>query len=53
MFCCYTGLANKEMSNLKKEHLGEGFDGADWIMMKRQKTDFPISFHCCQKLFKF
>ncbi len=38
IFCCYTGLAFKEMSNLKKEHLVKGHDGMDWIKIKRQKT---------------
>ena len=38
VFCCYTGLAFKEMSSLKKEHIVKGFDGRDWIKIKRQKT---------------
>jgi len=38
VFCCYTGLAFKEMSCLKKEHIVKGFDGMDWIKIKRQKT---------------
>ncbi|WP_300021773.1 site-specific integrase [uncultured Maribacter sp.] len=43
IFCCYTGLAYNEMSNLKKEHVIKGFDGNDWIRMKREKTDKLIS----------
>jgi len=43
VFCCYTGLAFKEMSNLKKEHLVKGHDGMDWIRIKRQKTDKTVS----------
>ncbi len=43
IFCCYTGLAFKEMSNLKKEHIVKGHDGMDWIKMKRQKTNKTIS----------
>ena len=42
-FCCYTGLAYREMSNLKKEHIIMGFDGNDWISMKREKTGKMIS----------
>ncbi len=38
VFCCYTGLAFKEMSSLKREHIVKGFDGMDWIRIKRQKT---------------
>lgn len=43
VFCCYTGLAFKEMVNLKKEHIVKGYDGEDWIKMKRQKTQKEIS----------
>lgn len=43
VFCCYTGLAYQEMSNLKKEHLIKGFDGAIWIQMMRQKTKSKVS----------
>lgn len=43
IFCCYTGLAYNEMSNLKREHIIKGFDGNQWIQMKREKTDKLIS----------
>ncbi len=43
VFCCYTGLAYHEMSNLKKEHIIKGFDGNFWIKMKREKTSRMIS----------
>tara|TARA_R110000796_G_scaffold37722_4_gene95166 strand:+ start:33204 stop:34415 length:1212 start_codon:yes stop_codon:yes gene_type:complete len=43
VFCCYTGLAYHEMANLKKEHLVNGFDGNNWIQMKREKTSKLIS----------
>ncbi|WP_029034076.1 site-specific integrase [Salinimicrobium terrae] len=43
VFCRYTGLAFKEMSNLKKEHIVKGEDGKKWIRMKRQKTGKTIS----------
>ena len=43
VFCCYTGLAYREMSDLKKEHIVQGFDGNQWIQMKRHKTDKMIS----------
>ena len=43
IFCCYTGLAYLEMTNLKKEHLIKGFDGNQWIQMKREKTSKLIS----------
>ena len=43
VFCCYTGLAYAEMSNLSKEHLINGFDGNTWIKMYRKKTNSIIS----------
>jgi integrase/recombinase XerD len=43
IFCCYTGLAYHEMANLKKEHIIKGFDGNEWIKMKREKTSKMIS----------
>tara|TARA_R110000868_G_scaffold82956_2_gene233999 strand:- start:627 stop:1838 length:1212 start_codon:yes stop_codon:yes gene_type:complete len=43
VFCCYTGLAYHEMANLKKEHLVNGFDGNQWIQIKREKTSKLIS----------
>jgi len=43
VFCCYTGLAYLEMTNLKKEHLINGFDGNKWIQMNREKTSKLIS----------
>lgn len=42
VFCCYTGLAFKEMSNLKPEHIVKGFDGNEWIRMNREKTSKPL-----------
>lgn len=38
VFCCYTGLGFKEMSNLKKTDIVEGFDGQLWLDIKRAKT---------------
>lgn len=52
IFCCYTGLAYKEMSNLKKEHLIKGFDGNVWIQMKREKTSKMISVPLLPKAHK-
>lgn len=43
VFCCYTGLAFNEMSKLEKSHIQKGFDGFDWIQMKREKTQRSIA----------
>lgn len=39
LFCCYTGLAFKEMSLLNKSDIITGFDSKLWIVVKRSKTD--------------
>ncbi|TWP22512.1 site-specific integrase [Apibacter muscae] len=38
LFCCYTGLAYKEMFELRKEDLIIKPDGTTWIYKKREKT---------------
>lgn len=43
IFCCYTGLAYNEMANLESKHIIIGFDGMNWIQMKREKTQREIS----------
>jgi site-specific recombinase XerD len=43
VFCCYTGLAYKEMISLRTHHINTGFDGNLWIKMIRQKTEQPIA----------
>ena len=43
IFCCYTGLAFNEMSSLETKHISKGFDDMNWIQMKREKTQRPIS----------
>lgn len=43
IFCCYTGLAYNEMRNLEIKNIQLGFDGLNWIKMKREKTGQEIS----------
>lgn len=38
LFQCYTGLAFVAMSRLRKDHLVEGIDGKQWVVIHRQKT---------------
>ena len=38
IFCCYTGLAYKEMALLKKENVVKEFDDNLWLHIKRSKT---------------
>ncbi|MDD1523785.1 site-specific integrase [Riemerella anatipestifer] len=52
IFCCYTGLAYQEMANLEKSHIVVGFDGNDWISMKRQKTNQILSIPLLPKSVK-
>jgi site-specific recombinase XerD len=39
VFCCYTGLAYIDAKQLKRSELVRGFDGEQWIVKNRQKTD--------------
>jgi integrase/recombinase XerD len=43
IFCCYTELAFFEMAHLEKQHIQLGFDGINWIQMKREKTQRQLS----------
>jgi len=43
IFCCYSGLAYREMADLKKGNIQVGFDGFNWIKMLREKTQRPLS----------
>src|SRR5690606_564497 len=38
IFCCYTGLAYNEMSQLQPKHIITGFDENQWIQIQREKT---------------
>lgn len=38
IFCCYTGLAYKEMAGLVRKDIFTGFDGEKWISVFREKT---------------
>jgi integrase/recombinase XerD len=39
IFCCYTGLGFKEMSELKKKAVKKEFDGELWLNIHRNKTN--------------
>ncbi|MDL2230560.1 site-specific integrase [Alistipes sp. OttesenSCG-928-L06] len=43
IFCCYTGLGYHEMSTLTQAHIQKGFDGNQWIIMTRKKTQRDIA----------
>lgn len=38
LFCCFSGLAFKDVQQLKPEHLFSGVQGEMWIRKARQKT---------------
>ncbi len=52
IFCCYTGLPYKEMSNLFKNDIVLGFDSNKWIKKKREKTQNYISVPLLPKCLK-
>lgn len=41
LFSCYTGLAYVDVCALRKEQIIDGFDGEQWIMTCRKKTETP------------
>mgnify|MGYP000138227126 CR=1 FL=1 len=43
IFCCYTGLAYREMFELRKDDLITKPDGITWIFQKREKTERTFS----------
>ncbi|WDF47423.1 site-specific integrase [Chryseobacterium sp. KACC 21268] len=43
IFCCYTGLAYREMFELRKNDLITKPDGITWIFQKREKTERTFS----------
>jgi len=38
VFCCYTGLSYADVQKLKRNEIGIGVDGDQWIFTNRQKT---------------
>jgi len=38
VFCCYTGLSYADVQKLKRNEIGIGMDGEQWIFTSRQKT---------------
>jgi len=43
VFCCYTGLAYVDVTNLTLDNIVTGIDGKDWIKISRQKTGIPVN----------
>lgn len=41
IFMCYTGLSYIDVAQLREDHVQTAFDGHQWIMTKRQKTNVP------------
>ena len=39
VFCCYTGLSYADVKKLRRNEIGIGMDGDQWIFTSRQKTD--------------
>lgn len=39
VFCCYTGLSYADVKKLRRNEIGAGMDGEQWIFTSRQKTN--------------
>lgn len=42
-FCCYTGLAYIDLKLLREDNIRTSFDGKQWIMTHRHKTDTVVN----------
>jgi len=49
LFSCYTGLSYVEVRNLNKKSIVKGFDGEDWINVRRKKTNTPVKVPLLQE----
>ena len=43
LFCCYTGLAYIDLKLLREDNIRTSFDGKQWIMTHRHKTDTVVN----------
>ena len=43
LFACYSGLAYIDLKLLRAENIRTSFDGNQWIMTHRHKTDTPVN----------
>jgi len=43
IFSCFTGLAYIDVKQLTANNICTSFDGKQWIMTHRQKTDTPVN----------
>lgn len=43
LFACYTGLAYIDLKLLRADNIRTSFDGNQWIMTHRHKTDTPVN----------
>ena len=43
LFACYTGLAYIDLKLLREDNIRTSFDGNQWIMTHRHKTDTPVN----------
>lgn len=43
LFCCYTGLAYIDLKMLREDNIRTSFDGKQWIMTHRHKTDTVVN----------
>lgn len=43
LFACYTGLAYIDLKLLRDDNIRTSFDGNQWIMTHRHKTDTPVN----------
>ncbi|WP_421824576.1 site-specific integrase [Flagellimonas oceanensis] len=55
LFSCYTGLSYVEVKMLRERDIVKGFDGDQWINVKRKKTKTPVKvplLHTAERILK-
>tara|TARA_B100000949_G_scaffold82641_1_gene74016 strand:- start:3646 stop:4278 length:633 start_codon:yes stop_codon:yes gene_type:complete len=55
IFSCYTGLSYVEVKMLRERDIVKGFDGDQWINVKRKKTKTPVKvplLHTAERILK-
>ena len=47
VFSCFTGMAHADVKSLTQDMIQRSFDGDQWIVKRRQKTNTPFKIKLC------
>ena len=43
VFCCFTGISHTDLKKLTRQNIQDFFDGNNWLIYRRRKTDIKSS----------